>query len=326
MNPLRLACAAWLAAGLGITAADAVAQSAAGFPNRPVRIVVGFPAGSGNDLIARAVGTRLAEMWKQPVIVENKVGASGVIGAESVARAAPDGYTLLLTGSSHLIQVAVAGGKGPYRAVDDFTPVSTVGTGPLILIVNNGVAAKSAQELIALGKTQRLTYGSAGTGTSPHIAGEMFARGAGITMTHVPYKGAAPAQTDLIGGQVHSVFQVTQVALPAVRSGQVRALAVTGAKRLPDLPNVPTMTEIGLPDATLELWWGLIGPAGLPQDVLRTLNEAVQQAVANPDVQQKLASAGLVVGSSSAESFLATMRRDYDAFVKLVAAAGIKPD
>jgi len=324
MTPFRAAAAALLAACVGLVAAGAAAQST-GYPNRAVRIVVGFPAGSGNDLIARAVGTRLGEVWKQPVIVENKVGASGVIGAESVARAAPDGYTLLLTGSSHLIQAAVAG-KGPYRAVDDFTPVSTVGGGPLVLIVNTALAARSVPELIALGKSRPLTYGSAGTGTSPHIAGEMFARQAGISMTHVPYKGSAPAQTDLIGGQVQMVFQVIQVALPAIRNGQVRALAVTGAKRLPDLPDVPTMTEMGLPEASLELWWGLLAPAGLPADVLRTLNEAVRQAVAHAEVQQKLGNAGLIAGSSTPEGFLATMRRDFDGFAKLVAAVGIKPD
>ena len=323
MKLLRIAGAAALGAVMSLIGAGAAAQSA-NFPDRPVKIIVGFPAGSGNDLIARAVGNRLSELWKQPVIVENKVGASGQIGAESVARAAPDGYTLLLTGSSHLIQAAVAR-KGPYKAVDDFTPVSLVGTGPLILEVNN-TGAKTLPEFIAQAKKDTLTYGSAGTGTSPHVAGELFARAAGVKMTHVPYKGSAPAQTDLIGGQVHAVFQVTQVALPHIRSGQVRALAVTGKTRLPDLPDVPTMAEVGLPQASLEIWWGFLAPAGVQPGVLRELNDSVRQAVATPEVQQRLARAGLMPGSSTSQAFGTIMKSDYDTFVKLVEAAGIKAE
>ena len=320
MKVLRFAAAAAVAA---LTCAAAFAQGA--FPNKPVRVVVGYPAGSGNDLIARAVSVRLAEIWKQPVVVENKVGASGVIGAETVARAAPDGYTLLLTGSSHLIQAAVAG-KGPYRAVEDFTPISLAGTGPLVLEVNNDVPAKTIPELVALAKARPLTYGSAGSGTSPHIAGEMFAKAAGIKMTHVPYKGSAPAQTDLIGGQVNMVFQVIQVALPHIRSGAVRALAVTGKSRIPDLPNVPTMTEAGLPDASLQIWWGFLAPAGLPPAIAKTLTDSVRQAVADPGVQQRLVGAGLIPGSSTSEEMLAVMKQDSDTFVQIVKAANIKAD
>ena len=323
MHNFPLACVAGLTAVLSLFSSGVAAQGAA-FPSRPVKMIVGYPAGSGNDLIARAVSQRLSDMWKQPVIVENKAGASGVIGADAVARAAPDGYTLLLTGSSHLIQAAVSR-KTPYRALEDFTPVSVVGTGPLILEINSEVPAKTVQELISLAKTRPLAYGSAGTGTSPHIAGEMFARAAGIQLTHVPYKGSAPAQTDLIGGQVQAVFQVTQVALPHVRTNQVRALAVTGKSRLPDLPNVPTMTEAGLPSASLEIWWGVLAPTGVPAETQRILNESVRQAVANPDVQRQLAQAGLLPGSSTSEEMLRIMRQDYDAFVKIVREAGIKP-
>jgi tripartite-type tricarboxylate transporter receptor subunit TctC len=324
MNIFRLATLAALSAAFGFTSVEVAAQGAA-FPNRPVKIVVGYPAGSGNDLIARAVGNRMSEIWKQPVVIENKVGASGQIGAEAVARATPDGYTLLLTGSSHLIQVAVAG-KGPYKPVDDFTPISLVGTGPLILEVNNGVQARTVQEFVALGKKQSIAYGSAGGGTSPHIAGELFARAAGFQMTHVPYKGSAPAQTDLIGGQVQAVFQVTQVALPHIRAGQVRALAVTGKTRLPDLPDVPTMTEVGYPEASLQIWWGLLGPVGIPAETLRALNETVRSAVATRDVQQRLATAGLVPGSSTTNEMLVTMRQDLGIFENLVRVAGIKAE
>lgn len=322
MNLFRLVSLAVLSSALSLVSAGALAQGAS-FPNRPVKMMVGYPAGSGNDLIARAVSQRLSEIWKQSVIVENRAGASGTIGADAVARAAQDGYTLLLTGSSHLIQAAVSG-KAPYQPVDDFTAVSVVGTGSLVLEVNPALPVKNVQELIALAKTRPLAYGSAGTGTSPHIAGELFTRAAGVQMMHVPYRGAAPAQTDLIGGQVQLVFQVTQVALPSVRANQVRAIAVTGKARLPDLPDVPTLAESGMPNASIEIWWGVLAPAGVPAGTLRILNEAVRQAVASPDVQRQLAAAGLQPGSSSSDEMLKTMRQDYEGFVKLVREAGIK--
>jgi tripartite-type tricarboxylate transporter receptor subunit TctC len=182
------------------------------------------------------------------------------------------------------------------------------------------------QELIALARQRRLAYGSAGTGTSPHIAGEMFAKAAGVQMTHVPYKGSAPAQTDLIGGQVQLMFQVTQSALPSVRAGQVRAIAVTGRNRLADLPNVPTVAESGLPGYALEIWWGVLGPRGLPPDTLRVLNQGVREAVAHPDVQKQLQAAGLQVFSSTPEEMLRSMRTDFAGFVKLAQEANIRSD
>lgn len=322
MNLFRLSCLALISATLACISLPAAAQSTS-FPTRSVRLVVGFPPGAGNDLIARAVANRLAEIWKQPVVVENRPGASGSIGADTVARAAPDGYTLLLVGSSHLIHAAMSQ-KLPYRAVEDYTPVSVVGTGQLVLEINKELPVNSVQELIALAKTRRLAYGSAGSGTSVHIIGEMFSRAAGVQMTHVPYKGSAPAQTDLIGGQVQLIFQVTQVALPSIRNNQVRALAVTGKSRLPDLPNLPTMMELGLPDATLEIWWGVMAPAGVPAATLRVLNEGVRQAVATPEAQRQLIAAGLQVRSSTSDEFQKTVRDDYNTFVKLVREANLK--
>jgi len=210
--------------------------------------------------------------------------------------------------------------------VDDFTPVSTVGSGQLIVEVHPSLPVKNISELIALAKTKRLAYGSAGTGTSPHIAGEMFSRAVGVDMTHVPYKGSAPAQSDLIGGQVNLMFQVTQSALPSVKANQVRAIAVTGKARLLDLPQVPTVAESGLPSYSLEIWWGFLAPNGVNKDILKALNDGVRQAVAHPEVQKQLMAAGLQVGSSSAEDMLKLMRADYEGFVKLVREAGIKED
>lgn len=320
-NTLRI-CLATTGVLLALGSGAAMAQ---GFPAKPVRMIVGYPPGGGNDLIARAVSTRLAENWKQPVVVENRAGASGSIGADFVARSAPDGYTLLLTGTSHLIHGA-ASTKVPYKAVDDFTPVSVVGSAPMVIEVHPSLPAKNVRELIALAKTRPLTYGSAGTGTSPHIAGEMFTRMAGIPMTHVPYRGSGPAQTDLIGGQIHMVFQVTQSALPSIKANQVRAIAVTGKSRLVDLPDVPTVSESGLPGYTMELWWGVLGPAAIPRDVLRSLNDSVQKSLTAPEVQKQLMNAGLVVGGSTSEEMLKVMRSDFEAFTKLVREAGIKGD
>ncbi len=320
-NTLRI-CLATTGVLLALGSGAAMAQ---GFPAKPVRMIVGYPPGGGNDLIARAVSTRLAENWKQPVVVENRAGASGSIGADFVARSAPDGYTLLLTGTSHLIHGA-ASTKVPYKAVDDFSPVSVVGSAPMVIEVHPSLPAKNVRELIALAKTRPLTYGSAGTGTSPHIAGEMFTRMAGIPMTHVPYRGSGPAQTDLIGGQIHMVFQVTQSALPSIKANQVRAIAVTGKSRLVDLPDVPTVSESGLPGYTMELWWGVLGPAAIPRDVLRSLNDSVQKSLTAPEVQKQLMNAGLVVGGSTSEEMLKVMRSDFEAFTKLVREAGIKGD
>ena len=320
-NTLRI-CLATTGVLLALGSGAAMAQ---GFPAKPVRMIVGYPPGGGNDLSARAVSTRLAEHWKQPVVVENRAGASGSIGADFVARSAPDGYTLLLTGTSHLIHGA-ASTKVPYKAVDDFSPVSVVGSAPMVIEVHPSLPAKNVRELIALAKTRPLTYGSAGTGTSPHIAGEMFTRMAGIPMTHVPYRGSGPAQTDLIGGQIHMVFQVTQSALPSIKANQVRAIAVTGKSRLVDLPDVPTVSESGLPGYTMELWWGVLGPAAIPRDVLRSLNDSVQKSLTAPEVQKQLMNAGLVVGGSTSEEMLKVMRSDFEAFTKLVREAGIKGD
>ena len=300
-------------------AGGALAQA---FPTKAVRVVVGYPPGGGNDLIARAVSNRLADIWKQPVVVENKAGASGSIGADFVARSAPDGYNLLLTGTSHLIHGAMSK-RVPYKAVDDFTAISTTGTAPMIIEVNPKLPVNTVQELIALAKTRNLNYGSAGTATSPHVMAELFARAAGIKMTHIPYKGSGPMQTDLIGGQIDLGVQVTQTTIPSIKANHVRGIAVTGRARMTELPNLPTVAESGVPGFTAELWWGFMGPANLPAPVLRALNEGVRNALTAADVQRQLISAGLVVGGSTPEEMLKTMRADFEAFAKLGREAGI---
>ena len=304
-----------LCAGSGAALAQA-------FPNKAVRVVVGYPPGGGNDLIARSVSNRLAEIWKQPVVVENRGGASGSIGAEFVARSAADGYTLLLTGSSHMIHGAMSK-RVPYKAVDDFSAISVVGTAPMIIETHPSLPVTNVRELIALAKTRNLNYGSAGTATSPHIAGELFTRAAGVKMTHIPYKGSGPMQTDLIGGQIDLGFQVTQVTIPAIKANQVRGIAVTSRARMPDLPNLPTVVESGLPNYVMELWWGFMGPANIAAPTVRALNESVRNALTAETVQRQLNAAGLVVGGSTPEDMMKTMRSDFEAFAKLGREAGI---
>jgi tripartite-type tricarboxylate transporter receptor subunit TctC len=318
--------AAALVAVAAAVSAVPIGAEAAAFPTRPVTIVVGYPPGAGNDIIARILGQYFSESWKQPVIVENRAGASGVIGAGIVAHARPDGYTLLLMGSSHLIQAAMT--KSPYEPVADFTPIGLAGTGALVLEVNPAVKATNVKELIALAKASpgALTFGSAGTGTSPQMAGELFSRMAGVQMLHVPYKGSAPAQSDLIGGQIQTMFQVTQSALPSVAANQVRAIAVTGSKRIPELPDVPTIAESGVPGYDLVIWWGVLGPKGLPDDVTGVINGTLRTAIADPDVAKRLRAAGVEPTSSSSQDMLATMRTDYARYSQLVKDAGIKSE
>lgn len=306
----------------GVLLAGSTAVLAQSFPTKSVRVVVGYPPGGGNDLIARAVSNRLAEIWKQPVVVENKAGASGSIGADFVARSAPDGYNLLVTGTSHLIHGAMSK-RVPYKAVDDFTGIAMVGTAPMIIEVNNKLPVTNVRELIELAKTRSLNYGSAGTATSPHIAAELFARAAGIKMTHIPYKGSGPMQTDLIGGQVDLGVQVTQTTIPSIKAGQVRGIAVTGRSRMADLPNLPTVIESGLPGFTMELWWGFMGPANMPAATVRALNEGVRNALTAAEVQRQLNAAGLIVGGSTPEEMQKTMRADFEAFAKLGRESGI---
>jgi tripartite-type tricarboxylate transporter receptor subunit TctC len=297
-----------------------------GFPGRPVKLVVPFPAGGATDLTARLLAGKLAEAWGQPVVVENRPGASGMIGGEQVARATPDGYTLLVTITTHIQNPALFA-KIPYDALKDFEPISQICLSYLVLAVRPEFPARDVREFAAMVKANpgKYTFGSFGTGSSSHIVGERFARSQGLDMAHVPYKGAAPLVTDLVGGQVSSSWIDVSTATPHLAAGKLKPLVVTGARRTPMLPNVPTMGESGVPGYEPLGWVGMFAPAGTPKPLIERISREVMRIVKLPDVAARLNEQTLVPVGDSPESFAATLRNDMALWARIVAEAGIKP-
>ncbi|OWT80192.1 MULTISPECIES: tripartite tricarboxylate transporter substrate binding protein [unclassified Achromobacter] len=300
----RHARAALITAGtLGLTL-TATAATAAGYPNNPIRIIVPFAAGGTSDLVTRILAQAMGTELKVAVIVDNRPGAGGNIGSELVARAAPDGYTLLMgTVATHGINASLYKSM-PFDPVKDFAPVSLVASTPSVLEVNPALPVKSVAELIAYAKAHpgKLYFGSAGNGSSHHLAGELFDSMAGVKMTHVPYRGTAAAVTDTMGGQVQVIFDTLPSAMPFVKSGQLRALAVTSAQRDPALPDLPTLAEAGLPGYEVGSWYGLLAPAGTPPEIVDKVSKLVAELVRRPDIKQKLQAQGATaVGSTPAE-------------------------
>ena len=316
----------WLAL-LALAVAPLCAHAQATFPAKTVRILIGFAPGGPLDTIARAIAPKLAEDLKQPVVVENRAGASGVIATEMLARSAPDGYTLILNGITHAILPAL-NPKLPFDTLKDFTAVSIVGYGPLLLAVHPSVPATTLDQLLALVRAQpgKFSYASAGNGTSPHIAVEMLKRAAKVYIVHLPYRGSAPAIADVIAGHVPIVIDVGPSALPHIKSGRVRAIAVSGQKRLADLPDVPTLAEAGFPDANLATWWGMFGPAHMPKAVVERLSLGFQRALQDPEVRARFATLGGDPVWTSPERFDQILRTDIARFATVVKEAGIKAD
>ena len=298
----RQAIARSLALALAATAAPAFAQ-APGFPSRPLRLVVPFPPGGSTDLLARRIGDKLAAAFGQPVVVDNRPGAGGATGSVEVARAAPDGYTLLfgVTGT-HAISPAINPKLG-YDPRADFAPVSIVVSAPLVLVVRADSPQRTMAELVAWGRKnpERLTHGSPGNGTTMHLSGEMWGLATQVKVTHVPYKGSAPALQDLLGGEIEAMFGDLLVVLPQITAGKLRALAVSSRQRHPLLPAVPTMIEEGLPDFEALSWQGLFVPAGTPPAVLERLNAEVVKAVRAPELKDFFAERGFVVEAKSVD-------------------------
>jgi tripartite-type tricarboxylate transporter receptor subunit TctC len=304
----------------------AVAQ-AQDFPSRPVKIIVAFSAGGGTDIVARLLGQKLTEMWGQQVIVENRAGASGTIGTELAARAAPDGYTLFM---GTLGNLSVNKHLYPKMSVDplrDFAPITKVVDVHFVLVVHPSVPARSVNELIALAQSKpgQITYGSSGPGGAPHLAAELFKRMAGIDMQHIPYKASAQSFQDLLGGQVMVTFDSQIQALPYIRDGKLRALGVLGSTRSAQLPDVPTIGET-LAGYELTNWFGLVAPAATPKDVLARIAADVARALENAELREKITALSATVVGDRPEQFGATMRADSEKWARVIREANIKAD
>ena len=318
-----LGCALLLPAGTALAQAGATTS----YPSKPIHIVVTFTTGGAPDILARLIGERLQADWGQPVIVDNKPGAGGNPGADSVAKAPPDGHTIVVgTVGTHSINGALYT-KMPYDMVKDFAPITLLATTPNMLVVNNDVPAKNVQELIALGRKQgKMTFASAGSGTSIHVSGELFKTMTGIDMEHIPYKGRATAIPDVLGGRVTMMFDNMPSSLPLVREGKLRALGVTSLKRSPAAPEIPTIAEQGLPGFEAVSWFALFAPAGTPRPVVDKLQQEVKKILALPEIGKRLAEAGLEAVGSTPEELAAYQRTEIAKWAKVVKDSGAKVD
>jgi len=287
-------------------------QTTAPFPSRVVKLVVPYPPGGGNDVLARGLKTHWEQKWGQAVIVDNKPGGNGTLGTEVVARAANDGYTVLMGSiATHVTSPLIKRQSSRYDPVKEFTPVAMIGSTPLILTVHPSVKANNLREFIALAKATRegVSYASVGNGSAGHLAGVMFEQLAGVEMLHVPYKGIAQASTDLAGGTVNAAFSNVLNVLPLIRTGKLRALGVTGPKSLDILPDVPPISQV-LPGYAAELWWGLFAPAGIPADVARKMHDESNRYLELPEVKKKWAEEGITLTPMSQQEFAQQIARD----------------
>jgi tripartite-type tricarboxylate transporter receptor subunit TctC len=316
-----------LAATLAILAPHAAAAADA-YPAKPLRFVVAFPPGGGTDIIARSIAQKLAERIAQQVVVDNRPGAGGNIGTDMVAKSAPDGYTLLMGSAGPLAINASLFGKMPFDPIKDLAPVTLAASTPNVLVVHPALRAATLKELIALAKARpgEINFASSGHGTPAHLAGELFNLMAGVKMVHVPYKGAAPALADLLGGQVQIMFSTMPPALPHVRDGKLRALAVTSAKRSPAAPELPTVDETALPGFEANTWHGVVVPAGTPSAVVARLNREIVAILHLPDVVERFSSQGAEALGSTPEEFAAYIKSETLKWAKVVRDSGAKAE
>ena len=299
------------------------------FPTKPVRIIVPFGPGGAADTLPRLIGQKLTELWGQTVVVENRMGAAGNIGMEAGARATPDGYTLISAPVGNLAINPHLFSKLSFDVFKDFTPITLVASVQNVLVVNPTIAATTVPELIALAKAKpdTLTFASGGSGTQAHVGGELFKTMAGIEMTHIAYKGVGDSVRDLLGGQVSMIFAQVPAVMPHIQSGKLRALGVANAKRIPVLPNVPTIAETpGLGGFEAVSWYALIGPAGLPREVVTKIQSDVAKVLHQPDVREKLLAIGADPVGSTPEQLLTAMRVDFDRYGSIIRKVGIKAD
>lgn len=316
-----------LVAALAIFAGSAHGAET-GYPNKPIRLVVPFPPGGTTDVIGRLIGQQLSTRLGQQFVIDNRPGAGGSIGTDIVAKAPADGYTLLLgTVATHSINPSLYA-RLPYDAVKDFAPISLLATLPNVLVVNPSLPVRSVRELVALAKAKpgTLTFASGGNGTTHHLSGELFKRMAGVDMTHVPYKGNAPAIADVLGGQVSMMFDNIGNSLPHIKAGKLRALALTGAVRAPVLPSLPTLTELGFAGFNITSWFGLFAPAGTPQPIVERLNTEVNRALHDNQVRGLLASEGIEAQVDTPEQFRLFLQAEAVRWAKLVKESGAHID
>jgi len=310
-----------------LLAAAATSAFAQGYPAKPAKVVVPYPPGGPTDIVARVVSQKLSEQMGQQFIVENRPGAGGNIGAEAVAKSPADGYTLLVATTAHAINPSLFKNLG-YNLTKDFAPVSLLTSGPLVIVANPSVPAKNVQELIAMGKAKpgSLNYASSGNGQSTHLSAELFATMAGIKMNHIPYKGSAPALTDVMGGQAALMFDTMLSAMPHVKNGKLKAIAVTSAARSPAAPDVPTVAESGLPGYEAIAWNGLLVPAGTPGDVVAKLNAELKKALDAPDVKDRFSAQGFGAAWNTREAFAKFIQSELDKWAKVVKVSGATLD
>ena len=303
-------------------AAIAAAQQA--YPNKPIRFIVPYPPGGSTSIVARVIGQKLTDSWGQQVLVDNRGGGNTIIGSEALVKSPPDGYTILLVSSTHVINPSLL--TTPYDAIKDFAPVATVVGAEYMLVLHASVPANNLRELIALAKAKpgQLNYGSSGSGTTNHLAPELLNINAGIKLQHVPYKGGGPALTDLVGGQIHMFMNNPQTLIPFIKSGKIKPIAITGESRSKALPQVPTFAEAGVPGINMNSWFGVLAPAATPRDLIDRLSTEIARVLVMQDVKDKLSSEGLETFISTPDQFAALIKTDLARFAAIIKTANIK--
>ncbi len=298
------------------------------WPSKPIRMIVPFPPGGGTDIISRVIANKLAESLKQPIIVENKPGAGGNIGVDQTAKAAPDGYTIVMGQTSNLAINATLYAKLPYDPIKDLAPIALVADAPVALVVRAESPFKTLGDVLAAARAKpgELTFASPGNGTVAHLTGELMQKSATIKFLHVPYKGSAPALTDLLGGTIDLFMASVPTSLGQIKGGKIRALAVSSAKRSPNLPDVPTISEAGLPGFDATTWWGVLAPAGTPAAIVARLNSELNAALATTEVREKIALEGGGAMGGSVETFARVLKADLDRWSVIVKESGAKVD
>ena len=313
---------------LFVFASAAAAQTrATDYPNKFVRFIVPYAPGGSSDVLARALGQKLGDALGQSFVIDNRPGAGSMVGTDVAAKATPDGYTLILSDMPHTINPSIHA-KVPYHPVRDFAPVTIIGVSPMFLFANPSLGVQNVKELVALARSQpgKIAIASGGTGATTHLAAELLQSRAGIRLTHVPYKGAGPALTDVVGGQVPATFTSMATAAPFAKSGRLRILGVTSAKRLAAFPDVPTFEESGVPGMVFEHWWGVMAPAATPRVVIDKLHSAIARALAAPDLRERFAALAVEPRTNTPEQFRALLESDLQRWAKVVKDAGIRPE